>query len=281
VHAPGDIWADLPTHGLLKCKRCAGIVITPACDLANQKVETLTYLPVVPISHWFSCTGALTEIQNQARPLSTQLEIGDNESKVLTSRLPDGVEIEKFEAVVKAKIGDGKTQKINQLVERLLACTSQIKLITRESFGLTEMPKLQQICGEKQFSQIIKKIICNSYRSDLHYLPSDGEDEEWSAIPRHAVALFRYPLTAPIELFDLSQDLSIHDWDAAIGQHVGRIPFAEAFREKKPLKTLTLLKDFLSDLLTRFVSLYVRLGSPDFNEHTVDTLQRQIADEPR
>ena len=52
AHAPGDIWSDLPVHGLLSRARSSALVITPACDLANRKVDSITYLPILPVSEW-------------------------------------------------------------------------------------------------------------------------------------------------------------------------------------------------------------------------------------
>src|SRR5437868_5830059 len=61
-HLPNDIWTCLPTHNLLRCQRTTGIVITPACDLANAKVDTITYLPVISVRHWLTTTAFLPEI---------------------------------------------------------------------------------------------------------------------------------------------------------------------------------------------------------------------------
>lgn len=57
-HCTGDIWSNLPTFGFLKTSHTPGLIITPACDLANDKVFTLTYLPIIPVDMWL-CTRAL------------------------------------------------------------------------------------------------------------------------------------------------------------------------------------------------------------------------------
>src|SRR5688572_11363006 len=62
-NSPGDIWHGLPTQGLLPVFRSPGLVITPACDLAQRKVETITYLPIIPVRTWFSTLAALPEIK--------------------------------------------------------------------------------------------------------------------------------------------------------------------------------------------------------------------------
>ena len=53
-HQSGDIWTDLPTHGVLCAARLPCVVITPACDLMNRKVETLTYLPIVSVGTYLA-----------------------------------------------------------------------------------------------------------------------------------------------------------------------------------------------------------------------------------
>src|SRR5947208_622781 len=62
-HVPGDIWVDLPTCGVLPFQHLAGVVISPACDMANRKVETITYLPIVTVRTWFSTVAALPDIR--------------------------------------------------------------------------------------------------------------------------------------------------------------------------------------------------------------------------
>lgn len=66
-HSTGDIWSGLPTHGLLQQPLLSGIVITPACDLAQAKVETITYLPILPVVDWFSSRSFQHECTNAMR----------------------------------------------------------------------------------------------------------------------------------------------------------------------------------------------------------------------
>src|SRR5712671_1245325 len=60
-HQPGDVWSSLPTYGTLRLKSVSGIVVTPACDLANRKVETITYLPIVSLQEYFSSRACLPD----------------------------------------------------------------------------------------------------------------------------------------------------------------------------------------------------------------------------
>lgn len=52
-HATGDIWMRLPSMGLLSREHVSGLIVTPACDLANCKTETVTYVPIVPVSEFW------------------------------------------------------------------------------------------------------------------------------------------------------------------------------------------------------------------------------------
>ena len=61
------------THGLLKESHLPGVVITPACDLANDKVETISYLPIIPIRNYLATTSFLPEIKNAMLGISDQL----------------------------------------------------------------------------------------------------------------------------------------------------------------------------------------------------------------
>jgi hypothetical protein len=163
----------------------------------------------------------------------------------------------------------------------VVRCRSGCKLI-RDMIDLNvpfaDLTTLQRFLGEKHYDTINRELITNSHRTDLHFLPKDDEDPQWSAIPAHSLVLFRYPQTAPIEVFDLAQDINIREWTLIVDELSLRLPYAKSFRANKPLKVLKLRAEFLSDLLTRFVGLYVRLGSPDFTKETVDEFLAQIGD---
>ena len=133
--------------------------------------------------------------------------------------------------------------------------------------------KAKGLLGDKGWGQLVRQLLTN-YRRDMHFLPAD-RFAEWSILHEHSLVLFRYPLTAPVSIFDAAQDTTIGDWTAWIEQNSAGYPLASSFRDSRPLKGLRLKKDFLADLLTRYAGLYIRLGSPDFSRETVE----QFADE--
>src|SRR5437879_9870854 len=100
-----------------------------------------------------------------------------------------------------------------------------------------------------------------------HFMPSDDQDPIYSGISAHSVVLFRYPLTTSIELFDLAQDTTESSWPDAIAQAITYLPAAESFRSWRPMKVISMRAEFLHDLLSRYVAVYNRIGSPDFSRN--------------
>jgi hypothetical protein len=135
---------------------------------------------------------------------------------------------------------------------------------------------LNALLGDKEWLNYRSRLVRNALRSDLHFLPADGQLASWSGVPCHSLVLFRYPLTAPIDVFECAQDISLVDWKNCCEQLGVIVPLVMAFAARRPIKRLTLKPDFLADLLTRYVSLYVRLGSPDFSEHTINQFCTEV-----
>lgn len=265
-HSPGDIWANLPTNGLLKKQHCSGLVITPACDLANSKVETLTYVPLVSVGTWFCMRGFYRELRGNITSLAKQ--IGVNLDDVLKrSHLPKSSDISFALELISEKITNPTAK---EAIERCRSGCDLLEGIVNPLVTETDVQKLRHSMGEKAYQQLTSQLVTNGYSSDLHFLPQDSEDPEWSVIPTHSLALFRYPQTAPIEVFDTAQDVNALDWPSSIDDLAHSLPFARVFRDKRPLKALKLRNEYLSDLLTRYVGLYMRLGSPDFSKQAIE-----------
>jgi hypothetical protein len=112
----------------------------------------------------------------------------------------------------------------------------------------------------KRFEDTLNEIITNSKRPDLHFLPADREDLEWSAIPLHSVALLRYPITIPIEVLNKAIRSALQD--------TPEVPV--------PVKILRLREEFTGDLTSRFAALFARVGSPDFRRSDVENFKNEI-----
>jgi len=271
-HHTGDIWKGLPSNGILKQPHCTGIVITPACDLANRKVETLTYLPIISIESLFCMRAFYPDVR--AAIVSSGKSVSLPLDEILKkNHLPKRDDVRYIKELL-----DDRALAIGSNVG-LVRCHAGCELLTEmldlnvHSCDTTKVPKL---FGDKRYEDLKKEIVTNSYSLDLHFLTKDDEDPEWSSVPNHGVVLFRYPQTAPIEIFDLAQDVTAVDWESVVDELGTRLPFVRSFRDLKPLKTLKLRDEFLGDLLTRFIALYVRLGSPDLTKENVAQIIQEI-----
>lgn len=268
-HQTGDIWKDLPTFGLLKMAHCSGIVITPACDLANSKVETVTYLPIVPLEYFFASRSFYPILKQELMQQFKSLNILQGEYHLFPpNQLPQSSSIQH----VVQKVNEIPiTNKNNEVLDRLKTGLRLIDQIVSKECITVKPEDVEMFLGKKGTETIKDRLIKNSNSTDLHFLPRDEESIDWSPIPKHSVVLFRYPITVPIEILDLAMDYSIVLWDNLMDSQASTFSSAIGFKGKKPLKVLSLNQEYLSDLLTRFVGLYVRLGSPDFS---VDAIQR-------
>jgi hypothetical protein len=274
---PGDIWSGLPTHGLIGTDPLYGMVITPACDLSNRKVETITYLPIIPVLAYFSSIAFLPELRRtvdgllENSSLRGLIEWPDSSFPPELSLL--ALAKERLRAVTENPHTNGKEK---SYLQRVASAIRILENMASPNVKSSKAEDLSDLLGEKRWQKIREDIVSNSLRGDLHFLPRDGQDTAWSGVPEHSLVLFRYPLTAPIEVFECAQDVGLLDWDAAVSK-VARIkPMANSFRSVRPLKRIRLLPRFVADLLTRYISIYIRIGSPDFTRNAISRLSTEI-----
>jgi len=88
--------------------------------------------------------------------------------------------------------------------------------------------------------------------------------------------LFSYPLTAPIDIFDLAQISDDNTWDKEVTLISHNMPYIKAFKDLRPIKTIRMSESFLHDMLNRFVGLYARLGSPNFTNNTIEKIANDL-----
>lgn len=278
THSPGDIWSDVPTFGLLRDPLVTGLVITPACDLSNSKVETITYLPVVSVASYFVSPAFLPEISREA---ARQLAVlGATDLLAQTGRFepPSTDAIDATAALVTAVLHrKTATPKETSAATKSLA---GLRLLRAVAVGQPTriMSDASVLFGDGAVSEILSRVVRNSYRLDIHFLPPDDQILEWSGVATPSVVLFRYTLTAPASIFEAAHDGTLKDWPAAVAAVTRLWPAASAFAGGRPLKRVSLRPHFLGDLLTRYVAMYVRLGSPDFTAETTDEYVAAIKD---
>lgn len=265
----GDIWSSLPTYGYAGGKLSRGLIITPACDLSNRKVETATYLPIVTLRQYFLTPAFLPELQ---QALDGQLKAANLDGLLLARGRyspPSVRELEAAREMIGSVLASTKrNDKEKSAAGRAQAAVSLLnEYHTRPERGASTA-LVRSLFGDKQFDALLRSLIGNSHKLDIHFLPSDEQPEEWSGVPQHSVVLFRYAFSASVDILDRAQDLQVRDWATVIDELSATIPAASAFAER-PIKHSRLRPRFMSDLLTRYIAMYVRIGSPDFSAETV------------
>jgi hypothetical protein len=273
-HESGDVWSGLPTFGVLPDASVAGVIITPACDLAHRKVETLTYLPVVAVGDYVCSRSFLPEI---LRAIDGQLKVGGIAPGVRSLSLPPSSEdCRAAQGLITERLGAGLGVREDLALKRAQAGLAVAVGILEDIKGMRSIQSLRYLFGERDFSEISSRVVTNSHRIDVHFLPSDDQPIAWSTIPTPSVSLFRYPLSLPVEMLDAAAEVSPETWPDEVRRLSRTYPCAHAMTDTRPLKGLRIRPRFLADLLTRFTGLYVRIGSPDFSESTVAHYTKEI-----
>jgi hypothetical protein len=275
-HQCGDVWTGLSTMGLLGNRPIPGIVVTPACDLSQKKTETITTLPIIPLRSYFSTLGLLPEIRPRvmghmnAGRFQTKIDLGG-----YTFRPPAPATLDRVEAEINEHL-NAKQRGATEItaLNRCLAGLRILRAIAHPE--LIEIPssELAAVFGA-EWSRTKRRIVTNAFSSDIHFLPSDNQSLP-SGLQSHSVVLFRYPLTLPVEILDLAGDSSSDQWQSVVKRYSNLIPAIRFYEMEMPIKTLTLRPEFLSDLLTRYVSVYNRIGSPDFTKASVDRITKEV-----
>lgn len=277
AHGCGDIWRDLPSFGVLGSRPIAGVVVSAACDLTQRKTETVTFLPVIPVGQYFSTIGVLPSVRQRVHGL-----LSAGRLSVLTSWQGDGfappfpdevrTAIERINSHLTAK---KRGEKEIAALEAAAAGLRIVSLIAEGELVEPEPQDLALVFG-REWEQIKADIARNAYSADLHFLPADGQVVEVSGVHRHSVALIRYPLTIPISVLDLAASTDDRLWPDAVAREVRRTPAVALTAIARPMKMLSMRSEFTSDLLSRYLAIYSRYGSPDFTNATIKRFSEEI-----
>ncbi|MBD8548944.1 hypothetical protein [Sphingomonas sp. CFBP 8760] len=179
-HECGDIWANLPSMGLLSAHdTVTGIVVTPACDVSNFKAETLTYLPVISITTYLATVAFLPIVRREvferykSAKLAWSIDWPDKgyEPPSENSLNAEILRINQVLAMPRLSSGD------KAHVERA-AAGLRITAICRSALTCQGNINDYEILFGKQWNSIKKDIVKNAYRPDIHFLPSDQQSIE-------------------------------------------------------------------------------------------------------
>ncbi len=269
THRCGDIWSGINTMGLIGAAPVSGIVVTPACDLAQRKSETVTFLPIISLRCYFSTLGALPAVR---RSVESSLRAGGFDPGIFWGEYsfrppaPDII----AGAIQAINIYAGTKRPNTKQIDALERAISGLRIINHiAEQNLTAIPSQLLASAFKDWEDVKGKLIRNSYNTNLHFLPSDEQARAFSGMPSHSLVMFRYPITVPMEVLDLASGATESTWQGVAAVNIGAVPFLEHYRTKMPMKTLSVRSEFLSDLLSRYVAVYNRIGSPDFTPASV------------
>jgi hypothetical protein len=277
--AAGDIWSGLPTFGLVPGGAGRAIVVTPACDLSNHKLETATYLTILTLRQYLRSPAFVPAI---VRETSRHLEtLGLPALSSDTSRFlpPTVATLETTCARLGPHLSISAGKKNKESAARAIAGIEALRACRAGQPVTTPTTDLEKVFGNKNWRSTLGQIVRNAFRLDLFFLPADEQRLPVSAVPDPSVVLFRYPFSAPIQLLELAQDVQVTDWPSAVRELRDLMPGVDAF-SAKPLKHGTLRSGFLSNMLTRFASMHVRLGTPDLSEASVEAIVDCVAGGP-
>ena len=273
-HRPGDIWVDLPCIRALWTPCSMAVVITPACDLKNCKSESITVLPLVPLK---KVLGGIPFVRVFRSNLNEVLKrhalpaASDDEQK---TNLPSAAELQQLRTAIElARDCRVVAADLARLVagEQLLTGLRTGDLTVDQRFDLAKV-----LLGKANFRKLASSIIENE-ELPYHYFPADDQSAELTAISEPMVALLRFPVSFPVSILDLAGHVAAADWPAHVGDLAAFEPIASDFVAKRPVKVAQLKSRFCADLLTRFVSVFVRLGAPELpSGHTETTLVTKL-----
>ena len=268
-HRTGDIWRDLPTFGLLHRETASGIVITPACDLANGKCETLTYLPIISLDEYLLSPSFRFECWMEISSVLTKLPLF---KAVLPPSRFDLLPGDEYAKLVEAPLDSSGKPLPSADIARISAYG---EYLNHARFNNGQGCGIRAFFKPDRLQAHVARLITNSLKPDVHFLPCDDLPPSYSAITRHSLVLFRNTLTIPIAALSLAQNTLQSQWAAVVETHQRDLPTLTHLK-KWPIKLTALRGQFLSDLLTRYINLYIRLGSADFAEDSIEAMAIEI-----
>lgn len=273
THSTGDIWRGLPIFGNLNRNTVTGVVITPACDLDQHKTETITFLPIITIKEYISSPSFYSDTWKYANDAINQLKLSDLVTTPNRFELPIASEIDQVitaaKAIEKPNTGNLKS------IAKLIAYRNVIKSIS--SKNALKLCDVEQTLTTDKFEELLGDIVKNKHKVDIHFLPADGKPKDYSAIPESSLVLFRYPTTIPVSMLDHAQISDQASWEKLSCKLASEEPISKHFSEW-PLKLTRLKDDFLSDMLSRYLSMFIRMGSRDFTADSVSMFVKQLKD---
>ena len=265
-HSSGDIWSSVPSFGLLGDSPVTGLVLTPACDLQNQKSYAVTYVPLIPVVSYLTCPLFARSIRQELVSLT----------ETLWPDAPwDQFEGKELQAAITTRAAEDRSAKearrkqTERVVSLSSALTSAASWSTAEN-GFKHLLK----SNPKQVRNSIESIIKNAYRNDVYFLPADGNSDEGPMV-HHSVALLGLPISIRTDILTFADTTTISDWPSALASSEHGT-WAQPWFPEQPIRRGTLRSPFRQDLLNRYLGHFGRAGAPDLTNATRQEIANAI-----
>lgn len=233
-------------------------------------------MPIIPLRAFFSTHAALPELRRavetaiRSSGFDPQLQWGDFKFRPPTSSAIKEA-IKSIDAYLAAKQRGAK-----ELAALQRAKAGLTILLSIDNSTIAQVPTNLIAETFKEWGNIKENFVRNSFSSYVHFLPSDEQSLIFSGLSSHSLVLFRYPMTVSVEILDLAGTSTEVNWHHVVNANLSSVPFLENYRDIMPVKTISLRSEFLSDLLSRYVAVYNRIGSPDFTSASISRICEEV-----
>ena len=263
----GDIWCNLPMpYGTPSPSN--GIIITPRCDLVNDKTPFLNYVPLLTVTEFLNAYGGFTLLE---RELYRAIEALRNAAEPLRVREMVDLQIP-IETILadmesdrerKAALLNVTPQRLEKYLTVFRECNARVdrikKHLKKPRLSLTD---ISEFVHQKTVAAYKLEMAQNRI-ADLHFLPPCPP-----LLEQPCVATFRHIVTCGIDFLREAQFcMSQHDWDILREQKI-RPDFAGS--HSKPERLLRLKTPFLESLMFRLGTLFGRVGVREIDRHQLE-----------
>jgi hypothetical protein len=235
-----------------------GIIITAHCDLANQKVSSVTYLPVIPFKDW--CKSELASIlcKNLSLEINNKINKWVEDSGVDPMVLVYEGLTNVIEKHYSPKLPD---RKVEQFIEKLQNEQNKIcevlQIAKHTPISDHEITALREF-NTKMFDKHISDCV-EGKMSEFYFLPAVSVDDEVGA---GYVVLLRNIHNLPIKLADaVANGLDIKRFsELADVNPAWRSKLSITCEDDFSMPIGQLSSPHLEHLMQSFSNLYVRIG---------------------
>jgi hypothetical protein len=234
----------------------AGVVITARCDIAQEKINVITVLPIEPLSKWMLRVGAPSV--RRASEKALQKEMGDlMDSNGLPSKAYKQFSLESLlEKVVFRK----PTEKG--------IFSSKIEAYWKYARNDALPPELKSVVNER--SQLIKNLVGQNIHGAYFV-------ENIPLLGGKAVIDLRSPISIAIEVFKLiEKGLDCPRYDRHIDVLRDSIPKPEIGSEIRICGVMS--SPYIESLLQKFSMTFSRIGLPDMDiKKIIIDIEKELA----